>query len=83
MLDLTGTDIGDAGLTHIAAFANLRELYLNHARFTDRGWPRCSRYQKLERIEMFRTRTTNTEREALASLKELRVVKLDYTVGGR
>ena len=37
VLDLTGTDVGDAGLAQIAALTNLRELYLNHARFTDKG----------------------------------------------
>jgi Ran GTPase-activating protein (RanGAP) involved in mRNA processing and transport len=34
---------------------------------------------KLERIELFRTRAGNASAEALASMKSLRIVKMDYT----
>jgi len=58
-------------LEQIAAFTNLRELYLNHTRFTDKGLLSLKPLQKLERIEMFRTRAGNPGMEGLRELKNL------------
>ena len=39
---------------------NLRELSLNHTRFTDKGIAALRPLEKLERLELFRTRAAAT-----------------------
>ena len=80
--EMRGKGVGKAllrRLAEIARLTNLRELYLNHTRFTDKGLAALKPLQNLERIEMFRTRTGDAGVAALSELKNLAVVKLDYT----
>ena len=43
----------------VAAFTELRELYLNYTRFDDKGLAALKPLTNLERIEMFCTRAGN------------------------
>ena len=48
-------------------------------RFNDDGLAVLRSLPHLERLEMFRTRTSSAGVAALTDLKDLRIVKLDYT----
>ena len=78
-LELRGVDISDAGLAKLAKLTTLRELNLNHARFTDKGLAHLKGLPNLERLYLFRTRTSRRRRGHLSEIKSLRAVRLDYT----
>ena len=46
-----------AGLRHLAAMTNLRELSLNYGRFTDKGLEALKTLSGLQRLNVVRTRT--------------------------
>ena len=47
------------GWRRLPLFTELRELYLNHARFTDKGLALLKPLQKLERLECYGPAPTN------------------------
>jgi hypothetical protein len=79
---LSGTDINDAGLAQIAVFTNLRELYISHGRFSDKGLAALKPLQNLERIAVVRT-GPETRGGSSGRLEELDVGQSGLHVGRR
>jgi hypothetical protein len=69
--------VSDAGLTHIAALPNLKELDLRGTNVTDEGLARLARLKNLNRVWLSGTRVTDAGvadlKWALPSVKEVRV----------
>ena len=73
------TDITDDGFKHIAALTGLRELIVSYCRFSDKGAAMLRPLDKLEHLEMVKTRVTDAFAPVLASFKNLKKLTLDYT----
>lgn len=78
-LDLTGTDIGDAGLGLLASQGTLQDLRLNHGRFTEKGFAALEPLVNLRRLEAVRTRLSGGVGPTLAKFSQLEFLNLDYT----
>ena len=59
-LYLRGVDITDLGMAKIAQMQNIRELNLSHGRFGDKGLAMLKAMPHLERLQLVRTRTTDS-----------------------
>ena len=58
MLDLSGTEIDDAGLVHIDGLSNLQELYISETKVTDRGLVNLRGLPKLWKLVAEKTGVT-------------------------
>ena len=75
-LDLTHSNVGDAGLAHLVARANLKSLNLRSTKVTDRGLEHLKALTKLESLNLSQTVVTNAGLEKLRGLRQLRSLDL-------
>lgn len=73
-LDLSGTQITDAGLAVIERFPNLTRLHLNRTAITDAGVAHVTRLSHLEYLNLYGTKTTDAALAPLANLANLRAL---------
>ncbi|MFV1967229.1 MAG: leucine-rich repeat domain-containing protein [Pirellulaceae bacterium] len=78
VLDLGGTEVGDAGLKHLQGLAFLERLYLDHTRVTDLGLKHLQSLQKLEVLVLEGTEITGAGLETIKPLRELRTLNLSF-----
>ncbi len=78
-INLTGTDIGDAGLAELARLTGLEELLINHGRFTEKGIAALAPLVNLRRFEAIRTRLNAAAAPTIAGFAKLEQLNLDYT----
>lgn len=71
-LDLSGTDLHDAGLRLLATnVSHLKELYLGRTQISDQGIPSLIACMDLEVLDVSRTQVSNTGIEALLGCPDL------------
>jgi uncharacterized membrane protein len=78
-LDLGGTRVSDAGLTHVASLTNLTRLHLNRTQVGDAGLASLKTLAALEYLNLYGTRVTDEGLAHLAALPRLKVVYLWQT----
>ena len=78
-LDLGGTAVTDAGLTHLAAMPNLTRLHLERTRVTDAGLARLAALHGLEYLNLYGTEVTDSGLDQLQQLPKLKQVYLWHT----
>jgi len=67
-LNLNHTPVSDAGLAHLAALPNLRELRLDSATVTDAGLEVLKSLDSLEVVDLYHTLVTEGGLEKLQSI---------------
>lgn len=78
-VDLSGTDIQDAGLEFISGIQGLRVLDLGDTKVTDRALMTIARQETLEKIGLRLTGVTDAGMEDLRKLPHLKTLDLDGT----
>ncbi|MCX5644776.1 MAG: M48 family metalloprotease [Phycisphaerae bacterium] len=78
-LDLSGTQVGDAGLADLKGLKALEFLYLDDTQVTDLGLERLKGLTTLRRLDLSSTKTTDAGLENLKGLTGLRILWLDGT----
>jgi uncharacterized membrane protein len=73
-LDLSGTQISDAGLAAVEQFPNLTRLHLNRTAITDAGMTHLARLSHLEYLNLYGTKITDAGLVPLAGLGNLRAL---------
>jgi mono/diheme cytochrome c family protein len=73
-LDLSGTQITDAGLAVVARFPNLTRLHLNRTSITDAGITHVARLSHLEYLNLYATKITDAGLVPLAGIGSLRAL---------
>lgn len=73
-LDLSGTQITDAGLAVVARFPNLTRLHLNRTSITDLGITHVARLSHLEYLNLYGTKITDAGLVPLAGIASLRAL---------
>jgi hypothetical protein len=73
-LDVSGTQITDAGLAVVEQFTNLTRLHLNRTAITDAGVTRLARLSRLEYLNLYGTKITDAGLGSLAGLASLRAL---------
>jgi uncharacterized membrane protein/mono/diheme cytochrome c family protein len=73
-LDLSGTQITDAGLGAIEKFPNLTRLHLDRTAITDAGLAHLTRLSHLEYLNLYGTKITDAGLTPLAGLASLRAL---------
>lgn len=78
-LDLSGTQITDAGLAVVERFPNLTRLHLNRTAITDAGVAHVARLSHLEYLNLYGTKVTDASLTPLAGLANLRALYIWQT----
>jgi uncharacterized membrane protein/mono/diheme cytochrome c family protein len=73
-LDVSGTQITDAGLAVVEKFPNLTRLHLHRTAITDAGVMHLARLSHLEYLNLYETKITDTGLASLAGLPSLRAL---------
>src|SRR5438093_9973198 len=71
MVRLHGPRVGDEALTELAAFPQLRAVYLSDAAVTDAGLKNIKSLKRLRELSLAGTKVTDTGLKELATLTEL------------
>lgn len=69
----------DAGLSHLSALVNLRELEIDESQITDAGLVHLAKLQALENLSVMDTGLTDAAVPHLAALKNLSTLSLEKT----
>jgi len=78
-LDLSWTQITDAGLQHLANLSNLQQLYLGETQITDAGLRHFANLSNLKNLSLWGTKITNDGLRHLANLSNLQQLYLGET----
>ena len=78
-LDVSGTQITDAGLAVVEKFPNLTRLHLNRTAITDAGLAHLARLSHLEYLNVYGTKITDAGLTSLAGLANLRALYIWQT----
>jgi hypothetical protein len=78
-LDVSGTQITDAGLAVVARFPNLTRLHLHRTEITDAGITHLARASHLEYLNLYGTKITDAGLTPLAGLANLRALYIWQT----
>jgi hypothetical protein len=78
-VDLGGSNVTDAHLTHVEALTDLEELLLNNTQITDVGLQHVGRLHGLEEVWLNGTEVTDAGLEYLKGLTELVMLDLGDT----
>ncbi len=78
-LNLTGTNVTDAGLVHLKSAPELTILTLGHTAITDKGMKHLAQLAKLEELVLFGTQITDAGLEHLRGAATLRELGLQST----
>ena len=78
-LDLSDTNITDAGLAHLASFKNLTRLHLEKTKITDAGLSHLKDLENLSYLNLYGTQVSDEGLKQLAGLKNLRTLYLWQT----
>jgi len=78
-LDLSGTQVGDAGLADLKGLKALQFLYLDDTQVTDLGLEHLKGLTTLQRLDLSSTKTTDAGLENLQGLTGLHTLWLDGT----
>jgi hypothetical protein len=78
-LDLSGTQVTDAGLEHLKGLTQLWRLSLNGTEVTDVGLEHLKGLMQLQGLYLTRTKVTDAGLEHLKGLTQLRVLRLSGT----
>jgi uncharacterized membrane protein len=73
-LDVSGTQITDAGLATVGKFPNLTRLHLNRTAITDAGITHLARLSHLESVNLYGTKITDAGLASLSGLGSLRAL---------
>jgi uncharacterized membrane protein/mono/diheme cytochrome c family protein len=73
-LDVSGTQITDAGLAAMEKFPNLTRLHLNRTAITDTGVTHLARLSRLEYLNLYGTKITDAGLTSLTGLTSLRAL---------
>ncbi|MDP6059928.1 MAG: hypothetical protein QGH33_13600, partial [Pirellulaceae bacterium] len=79
MVNLSGTSIGDAGLSCLRNLEDLRELWLTGTRVSDEGLKVISEFSHLKSISLARTQVSDTGIARFRSLTALEVLHIGET----
>jgi hypothetical protein len=79
LLDLTATNVTDAGLRHVARLEHIRELSLSKTKITDDGLQFLGALQELRVLLLYRTAVTDVGVEHLRNCTNLQLVELKHT----
>ena len=78
-VNLSGTQVTDAGLEHLKGLTNLRRLYLSGTKVTDAGLEHLKGLTNLEHLSLSSTKVTDAGLEHLKGLTKLRALALKGT----
>ena len=78
-LDLSGTDVTDAGLKDLASLTHLQALSLSVTKVTDVGIKRLARLTNLQTLRLTDTQVTDYGFQDLARLTKLKAINLNGT----
>ena len=78
-LDVSKTQITDAGLAHIGKLTNLTRLHLEKTGITDAGLPHIAKLEKLEYLNLYGTKVSDAGIANLKGLKNLKKLFLWQT----
>jgi hypothetical protein len=78
-LDVSETQVTDAGLATVEKFPNLTRLHLNRTAITDAGLTHLARLGHLESLNLYGTKITDTGLTSLSTLATLRTLYLWQT----
>jgi mono/diheme cytochrome c family protein/YHS domain-containing protein len=75
-LNLSKTQITDAGITNLTKFKELRRLYLDNTKITDKALATISKLSNLEYLNLYGTEVTDAGVDQLKNLKNLKKLYL-------
>ncbi len=78
-LDLSESDLNDAGLEHIAGLIELRDLSLVGTQVTDAGLVHLKRLPRLEHLDLSGTKVTDAGLVHLRKMRHLQWLQLNFT----
>ncbi len=78
-VDLSGTNVTDAGLEHLKGLTSLQELYLDGTEVTDAGLVHLKGLTSLRRLLLSDTKVTDAGLVHLKGLTSLQALNLRYT----